>query len=62
MMFMQAGTYYAVEWINGNITSKNDKAALVRIMEEIAGQSVNLVEYPGTDNYYLYLSDHVVFQ
>ena len=62
MMFMQAGTYYAVEWINGNITSKNDKAALVRIMEGIAGRSVNLTEYPDTDNYYLYLSDHVVFQ
>ena len=40
MMFIGAGTYYAVEWINGNITSKNDKAALVRIMEEIAGRSV----------------------
>lgn len=62
MMFMQAGTYYAVEWINGNITSRNDKAALVRIMEEIAGRSINLTEYPGTDNYYLYLSDHVIFQ
>jgi hypothetical protein len=62
MMFMQAGTYYAIEWINGNITSKNDKAALIRIMEDIAGQSITLTELDGTDNYYLYLSDHVIFQ
>lgn len=62
MMFMQAGTYYAVEWIKGEITSKNDKAALIRIMEDIAGGSVHLAEFPGTDNYYLYLSDHVIFQ
>ncbi|MGI6036845.1 MAG: DUF3798 domain-containing protein [Limnochordia bacterium] len=62
MMFMQAGTYYAVEWIEGKINSRNDKDALTRIMEDIAGRQVALTEYEGTDNYYLYLSDHIIFQ
>lgn len=62
MMFIQAGTYYAVEWIEGTITSKNDKAALIRIMEDIAKGPVSLSEYRGTNNYYLYLSDHYIFQ
>ncbi len=61
MMFIQASTYYAVDWINGEIASMNDKAALQAIMEGIAGGAVGLSEWPNTDNYYLYLSDHVVF-
>lgn len=61
MMYIQASTYYAVEWIQGNITERNDKARLMEIMEEIAGGEVGLTEYPNTDNYYLYLSDHIVF-
>lgn len=61
MMYIQAGTYYAIEWIEGKITERNDKEALMRIMSEIAGGEVNLTEYPNTDNYYLYLSDHIVF-
>lgn len=61
MMYIQAGTYYAIEWIEGRIDERNDKARLMEIMEEIAGGTVNLTEYPGTDNYYLYLSDHIVF-
>lgn len=61
MMFMQAGTYYAVDWIEGKITSRNDKAKLIEIMESIAGMKVTLSEYPNTDNYYLYLSDHIIF-
>ncbi len=62
MMFIQASTYYAVDWINGDITDRNDKASLVAIMEEIAGGAVGLTEYLATDNYYLYLSDHIIFQ
>lgn len=61
MMFIQAGTYYAVDWIKGNITSKNDKEKLIGIMEDIAGGQVLLSEYPGTNNYYLYLSEHIIF-
>lgn len=61
MMYIQASTYYAVEWIQGNIAERNDKARLMAIMQEIAGGEVGLTEYPNTDNYYLYLSDHIVF-
>lgn len=61
MMYIQAGTYYAAEWIEGNISSKNDKEALVNIMKEIAGDQVFLTEYAGTDNYYLFLAEHIIF-
>lgn len=61
MMYIEAGVEYAVGWIRGDITDRVDKAALVAIMEEVAGDAVTLTEYPGTDNYFLYLSDHVAF-
>lgn len=61
MMFMQAGTYYAVDWIEGKIDARNDKAKLIEIMESIAGGQVVLNEYLDTDNYYLFLSDHIIF-
>ncbi len=61
MMYIEAGVEYAIAWINGDITDRLDKAALVAIMEDIAGGSVMLTEYTGTDNYFLYLSDHVIF-
>jgi hypothetical protein len=61
MMYIEAGVEYAIEWINGNTNGRNDKAKLIQIMEKIAGGSVNLTEYPGTKNYYLYLSDHIIF-
>ncbi len=61
MMYIQAGTYYAKEWIEGTIDDRNDKARLIAIMEKIAEGQIVLSEYPGTDNYYLYLSDHIVF-
>lgn len=61
MMYIEAGVEYAIEWINGNTNGRVDKAKLVQIMEKIAGGAVNLTEYPGTDNYFLYLSDHIIF-
>ena len=61
MMYIEAGVEYAIEWINGNTDGNVDKAKLVGIMEEIAGGQVFLTEYPGTDNYFLYLSDHIIF-
>ena len=61
MMYIEAGVEYAIEWINGNTDGTVDKAKLVAIMEEIAGGAVLLTEYPGTDNYFLYLSDHIIF-
>ncbi len=61
MMFIEAGVEYAIAWINGETNGRNDKAKLKQIMEKIAGGAVNLTEYTGTDNYYLYLSDHYIF-
>ncbi len=61
MMYIEAGVEYAIEWIKGNTDGTVDKAKLVAIMEDIAGGAVSLTEYPGTDNYFLYLSDHIIF-
>ncbi len=66
MMFIQAGVEYAIDWINGDITERVDQAALVDIMEGILEEmgvsgSVQLTPYEGTDNYFLYLSDHIIF-
>ncbi len=62
MMFIEAGVEYAIDWINGEITERTDQAALTAIMEEIAGGRVQLTPYEGTDNYFLYLSDHIIFE
>ncbi len=61
MMYIEAGVEYAIDWINGETNGNVDKAKLVEIMEGIAGSQVSLTEYPGTDNYFLYLSDHYIF-
>ena len=61
MMFIEAGVEYAVAWINGETSGMVDKAKLVEIMEGIAGGGVTLSEWPGTDNFFLYLSDHYIF-
>lgn len=61
MMYIEAGVEYAIKWINGETDGTLDKAMLIEIMEDIAGGGVELTEYPGTDNYFLYLSDHIVF-
>lgn len=61
MMFIEAGVEYAIKWIEGETNGRVDKAVLQSIMEDIAGGSVTLTEYPGTDNYFLYLSDHIIF-
>ncbi len=61
MMFIEAGVEYAIAWINGETDGRVDKARLQAIMENIAGGAVTLTEYTGTDNYFLYLSDHIIF-
>lgn len=62
MMYIEAGVEYAIQWINGDITERVDKDGLVSVMEDIAGGAVVLTEYTGTDNYFLYLSDHIIFE
>jgi len=61
MMYIEAGVEYAIAWIEGNTNGRLDKAKLIEIMEEIADGTVVLSEYPGTNNYFLYLSDHIIF-
>ncbi|MBM4465009.1 MAG: DUF3798 domain-containing protein [Chloroflexi bacterium] len=61
MMYIEAGVEYSIAWIEGKTSGRMDKAKLVEIMEKIAGGSVTLTEYPGTNNYFLYLSDHIIF-
>jgi hypothetical protein len=61
MMFIEAGVEYSIAWIKGETNGRCDKAKLTQIMEKIAGGSVSLTEYPNTKNYFLYLSDHIVF-
>lgn len=61
MMYIEAGVEYAIEWIKGNTNGKVDKAKLIEIMEKIADRPVTLTEYPGTNNHFLYISDHIIF-
>lgn len=61
MMYIEAGVEYAIEWLNGEFTERVNKQRMIEIMEKIAEQSVTLSEYGDTDNYFLYLSDHLVF-
>ncbi|QNO14022.1 DUF3798 domain-containing protein [Alkalicella caledoniensis] len=67
MMFIEAGVEYAIAYLNGETDGRVDKAKLQSIMEEIAGTSVQLTIYGDEDdpndpkNYFLYLSDHIVF-
>lgn len=61
MMYIEAGVEYAIAWIEGNTDGRVDKAKLIEIMERIAGGAVALTEYGNTDNYFLYLSDHIIF-
>ncbi len=62
MMYIEAGVEYAIEWMSGEFDERVNKQRLIEIMEGIAGQSVTLSEYSGTDNYFLYMSDHIVFE
>lgn len=61
MMFIEGGVEYARAYLEGQTNGRVDKAKLVEILEKIAGGSVQLTEYEGHDNYFLYLSDHIIF-
>lgn len=62
MMYIQAGTYYAIDWIEGRIASKNDQEALMAIIDDILdNRPYEMTTYPNTDNYYLFLADHIIF-
>lgn len=66
-LYLQAGVEYAKAYIEGQTKGKVDKAALVAIMERIAGGKVQLTEYTSAktkttySNYFLFLSDFYNF-
>jgi len=60
-MFIEGGVEYARAFLDGETNGRVDKAKLVEVLEKIAGGSVQLTEYEGHDNYFLYLSDHIIF-
>ncbi|WP_246579169.1 DUF3798 domain-containing protein [Alkaliphilus flagellatus] len=61
MMFIEGGVEYARAYLEGKTNGKVDKEKLVEVLEKIAGASVQLTEYEGHNNYFLYLSDHIIF-
>ncbi len=61
MMFIEAGVEYAIAYLEGETDGRVDAPKLQAIMEEIAQSSVELSLYGDTDNYFLYLSDHIIF-
>lgn len=62
MMFIEASVEYGWAYIDGETNGMVDKAKLTEIMEGIAGGGVQLTEYRNYDNYFLYLSDHIIFE
>lgn len=61
MMYIEAGVKYAIEYIEGRTNGRVDKDLLISLMEEIAGGGVDISEYLHYDNYFLYMSDHLIF-
>jgi hypothetical protein len=61
MMYVEAGTKYAIEYLEGRTNGKVDKAVLINLMEQVAGGKVELTNYKNYPHYFLYLSDHLVF-
>jgi hypothetical protein len=68
MLLVEAGVLYSIEYLEGRI-GRHDRAALNRIVNEVAGRfgaSVELSNWPlgggrYLDNFYLVLSDFVTF-
>lgn len=61
MLFIEAGVEYARAFLEGETNGRVDKAVLQQKLEEASGQSVQITEYGNTDNYFLFLSDHIIF-
>ncbi|MCX7780501.1 MAG: DUF3798 domain-containing protein [Negativicutes bacterium] len=70
MLFVEAGAEYAMDYIEGKIKNKNDKDALVKKLNEIAGSPVTATTYAGKDkagkevkfdNFYMVLSDYITY-
>ncbi|MEG1256086.1 DUF3798 domain-containing protein [Clostridium sp.] len=67
MLFVEAGTEYAMAYLDGKTNGKNDKAKLDEILNSKVDGEITITPYTdeGTgksyDNYYLILSDYVDF-
>lgn len=61
MMYIHAGVEYAIAYLEGKTGGKVDKEYLVALLEDIAGGGIELTNYKDYDNYFLYLSDHIIF-
>lgn len=70
MLFVEAGAEYAKDYIDGKIKNKNDKDALVKKLNEIAGSPITATTYAGKDktgqevkfdNFYMILSEYIVY-
>jgi hypothetical protein len=61
MMYVEAGTRYAIAFLKGETNGRADKAKLQAIMEEVAGGKIQLTNYKTYNNYFMYLSDHLIF-
>lgn len=60
MSYIQVGTLYAIEYIEGRTQGKLDKPVLQGIYNKVAG-GVQLSEYKNYPHHFLILMDHIVF-
>ncbi|MBN4069376.1 DUF3798 domain-containing protein [bacterium AH-315-G05] len=61
MMYIEAGVLYAKAYLEGETDGKVDKAKIVELLEDIAGGKVDLTNYLDYDNFFMYMSDHIIF-
>lgn len=61
MAFIEAGMAYAVDFLEGRIDEKCDKAKMEHILGEITGGTINLVPFGDLDNYLMFLSGYITF-
>jgi hypothetical protein len=67
MMMTVAGTEYAIDWIDGEITDRLDVDALTTRMGEYAGRDCTVSPYvdeagKSYDNYLLIMMDYLVYE
>ena len=67
MLFVEAGTEYAMAYIEGKTNGKNDKEKLSEILNSKIDGKITITPYTDNctkktyDNYYLLLSDYIDF-
>lgn len=61
MMYIEAGVLYAKAYLEGETEGRVDRDKLVSILEKIAGGKVDLTNYADHENFFMYMSDHIIF-